>query len=319
MPPTQTRLQEAMSIVVPVKDRATLVLRTLESIKAQTWRPLKVVVVDNGSTDGTPESVAQWIARNAADDFEVSLVEEPQAGASAARNRGLEEVDTRLMMYFDSDDIMHPGHVASVMRRFEAGDMPDLVYFRVKYHPIDGEDKITKRPGRDIMTTHICHSLFRTQGFACETALARRAGGWDTSLKCWVDFEYGTRIYLEARKRAFIPDVGVEVYAQVDSITGTLFSSRQGEWEKAIDKIESTLEKTRHVQRVKWMKVLAYKRAILAASYRKEGRREHAARLLEQALASPGLNPLQRLYLRLAYRYTAAGGRGAAIPVNILF
>ena len=42
-----------MTIVVPVKNRATLVLRTLNSIKAQSWRPLKVIVVDNNSTDGT--------------------------------------------------------------------------------------------------------------------------------------------------------------------------------------------------------------------------------------------------------------------------
>ena len=102
---------EAITIVVPVKNRATLVLRTLGSIKAQTWRPLKVIVVDNASTDGTPESVENWIEKHGAPDFEVTLDREPEPGAARARNRGLEAVDTRLMMIFDSDDMLSPAQV----------------------------------------------------------------------------------------------------------------------------------------------------------------------------------------------------------------
>lgn len=310
--------REAMTVVVPVKNRATLVLRTLGSIKAQTWRPLKVVVVDNASTDGTPESVSEWIAKNSEPEFEVTLEEQPKPGAAAARNLGLETVDTRLMMFFDSDDLMKPGHIEAVMRRFHAPDQPDLVYYRVNYHPINGADSITKRPGSDLMTTHIIHGLMRTQGHACETALARRAGGWDEDLLGWDDLEYGSRIIMEARKRAYIPDVNVDVFAQVDSITGTKFTSRRGDWENAIGKMESTIEKSRQRKREKWLKVLSYKRAILAASYKKEKDHESAAAQLEVALSNPLLNGLQRLYLKAAYHYTALGGRGAAIPAAIL-
>lgn len=311
--------KEAITIVVPVKNRATLVLRTLGSIKAQTWRPLKVVVVDNGSTDGTPDSVKEWIKANSADDFETVLLEEATPGASAARNRGLQEVDTRLMMFFDSDDLMAPGHVETVMRRFMAGDDPDLVCFRVRYHPIDGEDKITKRPGRDMMATHICHGLLRTQGYACETALARRAGGWDETLPCWNDLEFGSRILIEARCRAFIPDVNVDVYAQVNSITGTAFSSKRGDWEKAISRMERTFGGSRHKNRDKWTRILAFKRAILAAKYWREGDKEGGDALLDEALKMEGLTALQRNFIKIAYNYTALGGRGAASLVNIFF
>lgn len=311
-------MKEPVTIVVPVKNRATLVLRTLASIKEQTWRPLKVIVVDNGSTDGTPDSVGQWIEKNAAPDFEVTLLEEQTPGAAAARNAGLEAVDTRLMMFFDSDDIMHPGHVESIMKRFHAGDEPDLVLFRVRYHPINGEDRITKRPGRDMMVTHICHCLVRTQGYACETALARRAGGWDEETRGWDDLEFGSRILMEARHRVFIPDINVEVYAQADSITGTEFSSRKGEWERVLDKMERNFEKSRHKNREKWQRFLSYKRVILAAMYKHEGNVEAAASLLTQALSNPTLTRIQRFYLRLAYHYTALGGRGAAIPASLV-
>lgn len=306
-----------MTIVVPVKNRATLVLRTLNSIKAQTWRPLKVIVVDNGSADGTPDSVGAWIEANRSEDFEVSLESEPVPGAANARNLGLEAVDTRLMMFFDSDDIMLPGHVESIINRFHAGDEPDLVFFRVDYHSINGAERVTKRPGRDRMVTHICHGLFRTQGHACETALARRAGGWDSELRGWDDLEYGARIMMEARKRAYIKDVNVHVYAQADSITGTQFSARRGEWERALDKMEAVFSRSRQKEREKWLRVLSYKRAILGGLYKKEKNSEAASELLEKALSNPLLSGLQRLYLKLAYRYTAIGGRGAAF-VNII-
>lgn len=310
--------REAMTIVVPVKNRATLVLRTLASIKAQTWRPLRVVVVDNGSTDGTPQSVAAWMDANRAEGFDLELLEEPRPGAAVARNAGLQAVDSRLMMFFDSDDRMQPRHVEKIMKRFHAGDDPDMVFFRVNIHPIDGEDRITKRGGRNLMLTHIFHSVARTQGYACETALARRAGGWDEETHCWDDLEFGARMLLEARRRVFIPDVNVDVYAQVDSITGTEFSSRRGQWELVLDKMERNFERSGHPHRDKWRRALAYKRVILAASYRKEGARDAAEALLAEALAHPLLNSIQRAYLRAAYRYTALGGRGAAILAPLL-
>lgn len=303
--------------MVPVKNRATLVLRTLNSIRAQSWRPLKLIVVDNGSSDGTPDSVRDWIGKNSTPDFEATLIEEPRPGAAVARNAGLEAVDTRLMMFFDSDDVMHPGHVESIMRRFHQDDQPDLVLFRVRYHPINGEDRITKRPGRDMMVTHICHSLVRTQGHACETALARRAGGWDETTRGWDDLEYGSRVLMEARRRAFIPDVNVEVYAQVDSITGTEFSSRRGEWERVLDKMERNFARSHHKNREKWQRFIAFKRVILAAMYKREKNEEAAEALLAEALSNPGLTRLQRFYLRLAYRYTALGLRGAATPASL--
>ena len=308
-----------MTIVVPVKNRATLVLRTLASIKEQTWRPLRVIVVDNGSTDGTPESVNSWSEKNREEDFEVTLLFESVPGPSAARNCGLQEVDSRLMMFFDSDDLMHPEHVEEVMRRFHAGDDPDLVCFRVKYHPINGEDRVSKAAKGGLMVKHICHTLLRTQGFACETALVRRAGAWDNDLHCWEDLELGARMLIEARNRVYIDKVNVDVYARADSVTGAEFSSNRGEWEKALDKMERSFEASRHKDRWKWIRVIAYKRAILAAAYNKEKNREYGDFLLNKALENPTLNRLQRLYIRLSYRLASVGIGGTNVLVNQIF
>ena len=56
---------KGLTVVIPVRNRENLIIRCLDSVKRQTLRPLNVIVVDNGSTDGTWKAVEGWIARNA--------------------------------------------------------------------------------------------------------------------------------------------------------------------------------------------------------------------------------------------------------------
>ncbi|MDE6528594.1 MAG: glycosyltransferase family 2 protein, partial [Muribaculaceae bacterium] len=97
-----------ITIVVPVYNRAGIVERTLESIRQQSHRPLSVVLVDNNSTDNTPHVLRKWKSEVEAPDMQVTIVDEPVAGAPAARNRGLGLTTTPYVMFFDSDDIMTP-------------------------------------------------------------------------------------------------------------------------------------------------------------------------------------------------------------------
>ena len=63
---------KGLTVVIPVRNRENLVIRCLDSVKRQTLRPLNVIVVDNGSTDGTWKAVEGWIARNAEPEFAIS-------------------------------------------------------------------------------------------------------------------------------------------------------------------------------------------------------------------------------------------------------
>ncbi|MDE6573922.1 MAG: glycosyltransferase family 2 protein, partial [Muribaculaceae bacterium] len=92
-----------LSIIIPVYNRESIVLRTLESVERQTLRPLKLILVDNGSSDGTLAVLEQWRQEHAAPGFEVEVYSEPVPGACAARNKGLAVADTEFVMFFDSD------------------------------------------------------------------------------------------------------------------------------------------------------------------------------------------------------------------------
>ncbi|MBR2378414.1 MAG: glycosyltransferase family 2 protein, partial [Bacteroidaceae bacterium] len=99
-------MNEVMSIVIPVYNRAVELPRTMASIVAQDYRPLRVILVDNNSTDNSLAVCHNMQQLYQEEQLRIEVVQQLQPGASAARNRGLELVDSRYMMFFDSDDEM---------------------------------------------------------------------------------------------------------------------------------------------------------------------------------------------------------------------
>jgi glycosyltransferase involved in cell wall biosynthesis len=94
-----------VSVIVPSYNRAELVINAMESVWSQTYRPVELVVVDDGSTDGTRDKVLKW-AKGLADeaDFEVLYFHQKNQGANAARNLGIQHAKGELVAFIDSDD-----------------------------------------------------------------------------------------------------------------------------------------------------------------------------------------------------------------------
>jgi glycosyltransferase involved in cell wall biosynthesis len=91
-----------VSIIVPLYNKAPYILRTLESIAAQSITDFEVIVVDDGSTDGSAELVRNF------PDARFRLVRQSNAGPGAARNRGLREASAPYVAFVDADDIWLP-------------------------------------------------------------------------------------------------------------------------------------------------------------------------------------------------------------------
>ncbi len=95
-----------VSVVVPTYNRGPLLAEAIASALAQTHGDLEVVVVDDGSTDDTRERVA------AIGDRRLRYLHQPNAGVSAARNRGLAAATAPLVAFLDSDDLWKPDKLA---------------------------------------------------------------------------------------------------------------------------------------------------------------------------------------------------------------
>ena len=112
-----------ISAVIPTRDRRALVLEAIESALAQDPPPLEVVVVDDGSHDGTADAVAAAFGDAA------RVVRGRGNGAAAARNLGAREALGDWIAFLDDDDVWLPGHLARIAGAITVTDGQAAVYF----------------------------------------------------------------------------------------------------------------------------------------------------------------------------------------------
>lgn len=89
-----------ISIIIPVYNREDKIGRCLDSILAQTFHDLEILIVDDGSTDQTLAVCESYMEK----DQRIQLFQIEHRGVSAARNKGIEEANGRYLLFVDSDD-----------------------------------------------------------------------------------------------------------------------------------------------------------------------------------------------------------------------
>jgi glycosyltransferase involved in cell wall biosynthesis len=92
-----------ISVIVPSWNAADFLPEALESIRAQSYSPFEMIVVDDGSTDHTPRLAQDWA--------DVCYLRQENQGPSAARNAGIEAARGELLAFLDADDLWTPDHL----------------------------------------------------------------------------------------------------------------------------------------------------------------------------------------------------------------
>ncbi|MGI9336622.1 MAG: glycosyltransferase family 2 protein [Gammaproteobacteria bacterium] len=110
-----------ISVIIPAHNRRKMLLEVLESIFAQTYQPAEIVVVDDGSTDGSAEAVQALAPR-------VTLVRQANQGPSAARNRAFEQSSGEWIAIGDSDDLWEPERLQAQVDFLEAHPDVDFLF-----------------------------------------------------------------------------------------------------------------------------------------------------------------------------------------------
>jgi glycosyltransferase involved in cell wall biosynthesis len=128
-----------ITVVIPLYNKAPLIGRTLDSVAAQTYTDYEVVVVDDGSTDDSPEIVAghKFSTLNS----KLKLIRQTNAGVSAARNRGIVEAQGEYIAFLDADDEWKPNYLATQMALVEK--YPQCDVFATNYEFRDEKGIVT--------------------------------------------------------------------------------------------------------------------------------------------------------------------------------
>ena len=118
-------MQPLISCVVPVFDGEKHLGQTIDSILAQDYRPLEVIVVDDGSSDGSREVAAQFAPS-------VRLIESSRIGPAATRNRGLSEARGDFIAFLDQDDLWHREKLSHQAARFRSNPALSVCWSHVQ-------------------------------------------------------------------------------------------------------------------------------------------------------------------------------------------
>jgi glycosyltransferase involved in cell wall biosynthesis len=114
-----------VSVIIPAFDAAATIRQTLNSVLAQTYREIEVIVVDDGSSDATSAIVEEFVTRDA----RLQLVRQSNAGVGAARNTAIRKAQGKYIAPLDADDIWFPEKLEKQVARMEqCGNETGLVY-----------------------------------------------------------------------------------------------------------------------------------------------------------------------------------------------
>lgn len=105
-------IKPQVSVVIPAYNYGLFIRQTIDSVLAQNYRDREIIVIDDGSTDDTPELVASY-------GTEIRYYRQENQGLCASRNRGIELAQGELIVFLDADDWLLPEMLASAVAIFE--------------------------------------------------------------------------------------------------------------------------------------------------------------------------------------------------------
>ena len=221
LPPTLPGVEEAVkveklgevSVVIPAFNAAEFLPQVLESVFRQTHPPLEIIVVDDGSTDGTPETMQRFQGR-------VHYLRQDNGGPASARNRGILQARGEWIAFLDADDLWLPHRIEHQLAVAES-TQADLVFsdlveeFSTRTFPSYLEGHRQKAPltaaVRNGILPNPFQHLIRIGNFILPSAvLIRRdclldVGLFDENLRGPEDFDLWLRLSLKSRV-AFTPE-----------------------------------------------------------------------------------------------------------------
>lgn len=208
---TPAHLAEQVDLVIPCYNAEAWIARTIRSARAQGNVLRQIIVVDDGSTDGSLE-----ILRPLAKAGEITLLTGPNRGGCHARNLGLKEVGAPYVMFLDADDEL-AGPILNGAVNAALDKTADVVFSGMEIRYSNGSTEYKDPLGpphqteREIFETWFDGAWLGTCSVIWRSAFIRDLGGWDETLSVGQDGEMVMRALL-SNARAARNDDGLGVY-----------------------------------------------------------------------------------------------------------
>lgn len=188
-------MADAVSTIIPVHNRASLLREAVDSVLAQTYRPIEIIIVDDGSTDETP-MVCDELARKYK--AEIRVIHQPNTGPGLAREAGRKLAKGEFSQYLDSDDVLLPRKFELQVSGLKGHPECGVSYGKTHYRHRDGKVEPEAWKGSGVKVETMFPSFLVSRWWDTPTPLYRsslceQAGSW-TDLRLEEDWEYDCRV-----------------------------------------------------------------------------------------------------------------------------
>jgi glycosyltransferase involved in cell wall biosynthesis len=183
-----------VSVVIPTYNCAPRLMRALQSVAAQTYPHIEIVIVDDGSTDDTTDRVAEWTAKSGAT---VRYVRQANAGPAAARNHGMRLASGDTIAFLDADDEWRPTKLEKQMPLLKGN--VGLVYCTNAFvdsrgMPLANYVRCVELHRGDILLSLFCDFFLLTSAVVISRSAYQTVGEFDERLAVGEDYEFFLRL-----------------------------------------------------------------------------------------------------------------------------
>jgi len=197
------------SIIMPTYNRSAVIYKAIESVLRQSFKDYELIIIDDGSTDGTANELERYLANES-----IQYYYQQNKGVCPARNNGVGYAKGKYLVFLDSDDEVQNDWLLNYYNIIKTGDA-DLVFCNMKIIKTDGSEEICnaripyKREERGF-------GIYIPGSFCLKKVLFEKIGGYDPLLKFGENTELSIRLGKENPSYAFTDCMSLIYYQSAD-------------------------------------------------------------------------------------------------------
>ncbi len=197
--------RDLVSVIIPCRNGERFLPATLESVFEQQYRPIEIILIDDGSSDGSRRIMEEYAGRQGGG-ITVRCLHQEKLGVHSARNRGTMHSRGEFLQFLDSDDLLRPDKLLEQAGELKSHRGSDVVYGEGQYLICIGPGE--ERAGRviglgastDIIVSFVSGEWLPPFCYLSRRLAVQKCGPWDEATPYAEDFEYFIRMAINGAR-----------------------------------------------------------------------------------------------------------------------
>lgn len=200
-----------VSVIIPTYNRIDLLKQAVRSCLNQTMQNIEIIIVDDGSTDGT-ENIVTKLLNNEWSNQRINFFKQKNAGASAARNFGLSKAKGHYIQFLDSDDLLYPRKLElqlAEIEKYKADVCSSFGEMGCFYEAAENETLGVSFENKLDLMHKMCSGnvhVMCTPAPLWRKSIIDATEGWNETIAFGDDLEYHIRLLTKASKICLVPE-----------------------------------------------------------------------------------------------------------------